>query len=52
MKECTENKNRFDLLKINVKNQFNNEKIKDKLNPLVANELTKIYKRIDKNIRL
>ena len=50
MKESTENKNRFDLLKLNVKNQFNNEK--KKLNPSVAKELDRIYKKIDKTIKL
>ena len=52
MKESTENKNRFNLLKINVKNQFNNEKKNDKLNPFVVKELDRIYKKIDKKIKL
>lgn len=44
MKECSETKSRFDLLKLNIKSQFDNEKRKY---PNYKKNLNKIYKNIN-----
>lgn len=49
MKECDDRKNTFNLFKINIKNQFDNEKRK---NPNTRKELSKIYKNINKKFIL
>ena len=49
MKQCDDTKNTFNLFKLNIKNQFDNEKRK---NPNARKELSKIYKNINKKFIL
>lgn len=49
IKECSETKSRFDLLKLNIKTQFDQEKRK---NPDYKKNLNKIYKNINKKFIL
>ena len=49
MKECNDTKDSFNLFKLNIKSQFDNEK---KKNPNSRKELSKIYKNINKKFIL